>query len=48
MKYTEFPYKRIDIENSKSDIADIVSRLSTAVKDLSSRTEQDDQNGKTA
>ena len=28
MKYTEFPYKRIDIENSKSDIADIVSRLS--------------------
>tara|TARA_Y100000004_G_scaffold197230_1_gene270557 strand:- start:2766 stop:3635 length:870 start_codon:yes stop_codon:yes gene_type:complete len=30
----------------KDGVTDIVSRLSTAVKDLSSRTEQDDQNGK--
>ena len=36
MKYTEFPYKRIDIENSKSDIADIVSSLSKS----NSSTEQ--------
>ena len=36
MKYTEFPYKRIDIENCKSDIADIVSSLSKS----NSSTEQ--------